>query len=87
MVLTDSHYPGWSARVDGEERPILLANYFFRAVAVEPGETEVVFSYRSDPFELGRRISALALLVTVVGLGLAELMRRRRIPLRGEGEG
>ncbi len=78
LVLTDSHYPGWSAHVDGQERPILLANYFYRAVAVRPGDREVVFSYRSEPFELGRRISALTLLVSVAGFGVAALLRRRR---------
>ena len=71
LVLTDSHYPGWSAQVDGEERPILLANYFYRAVPVRPGDEEVVFAYRSHPFELGRRISVGTLLLMAVGFGVA----------------
>ena len=85
LVLTDSHYPGWSAYVDGEERPILLANYFYRAVAVRPGDREVVFAYHSRPFELGRRISSLTLLISVAGFALAGLVRRRHRPVRHEG--
>jgi hypothetical protein len=77
LVLTDSDYPGWSAHVDGEERPILLANYFYRAVPVRPGDREVVFTYRSRPFELGRRISAATLVLLLVGLGLVPVIRRR----------
>jgi uncharacterized membrane protein YfhO len=78
LVLTDAFYPGWTARVDGQERPILLANYFYRAVAVEPGDREVVFAYRSRPFEIGRRISAATLLATAVGFGVVGVAGRRR---------
>ena len=77
LVLTDSDYPGWSAHVDGEERPILLANYFYRAVPVRPGDREVVFTYRSRPFELGRLVSAATLVTLLIGLGLVPVMRRR----------
>ena len=78
LILTDAFYPGWTARVDGQERPILLANYFYRAVAVEPGEREVVFAYRSRPLEIGRRISAATLLATAVGFGVVGIAGRRR---------
>lgn len=77
LVLTDSRYPGWRALVDGEERPILLANYFYRAVPVRPGDHEVVFTYRSRPFELGRRISAATLVLLLVGFGVVPVIRRR----------
>ncbi|MEJ2337922.1 MAG: hypothetical protein P8Y15_03420 [Gemmatimonadales bacterium] len=77
LVLTDSDYPGWSAHVDGEERPILLANYSYRAVPVRPGDREVVFTYRSRPFLLGRRISAVTLVLLLIGLGLVPVIRRR----------
>jgi len=76
LVLTDSFYPGWTARVDGEERPIELANYFFRAVALEPGDEQVVFSYRSRPYERGRLISLISLLIAA-GLFVSGEARRR----------
>jgi hypothetical protein len=74
LVLTDSYYPGWQALVDGEEREIVLANFFFRAVAVSPGDREVLFRYRSRPLEWGRRIS---LLTAALGLALLTLGVRR----------
>jgi hypothetical protein len=82
LILTDSSYPGWSASVDGEERPIGLANLFFRAVRLSPGDAEVRFSYRSESFERGRLIAVLTLLL---GFGLfvgVELRGRRAPPAR-----
>ncbi len=89
LVLTDSYYPGWSARVDGEEREIFLANYFFRAVRVWPGDEEVVFEYRSRPFERGARVSVATLLIAILGLGVSAWRRRsgRRSGAPPAGEG
>ncbi|MFQ5689644.1 MAG: YfhO family protein [Gemmatimonadota bacterium] len=81
LVLTDSYYPGWRATVDGEVRDILLANFFFRAVPVRPGDHEVVFRYRSHPFRMGSRISLATLLLLGIVSGAASLgrVRLRRI--------
>ena len=63
LVLSDSYYPGWEVEVDGSPQPILRANYVFRAVALEPGEHRVRFSYRPRPFAIGARLSLVALAV------------------------
>jgi hypothetical protein len=76
LVLTDSYYPGWVASVDGQERPILRANRFFRALEVRPGDAEASFRYRSRPFQRGRWISLITLALTVFALGLG--WRRQR---------
>jgi hypothetical protein len=65
LVLLDSYYPGWRARVDGNSAPILRANVFFRAVWIKPGANTVVFSYWPPLFYLGAAIS-LATLFTVI---------------------
>lgn len=75
LVLTDYHYPGWTATVDGERRPIRLANYFYRAVRVEPGDRRVVFRYRSDALELGEKVSAATMAVFLLGLAGWKLRR------------
>ncbi len=89
LVLTDSYYPGWTAEVDGNDREIQLANYFFRAVPVGPGDREVVFRYRSHPYEAGRWISAATLLLLIVGLGAVWIRSRRRelVALRADQPG
>ena len=83
VVLTDTYYPGWRAFVDGEERDIELANFFFRAVALRPGDREVVFRYLPQAYERGRTISfltvVLAMLASLAGVVRARLRRRRGV--------
>ena len=69
LVLSDSHYPGWRVAVDGEERPMLLANHVFRAVALGPADREVVFSFEPASFRIGASVS-IAVLLLWAGLNL-----------------
>jgi hypothetical protein len=78
LVLTDSYYPGWHAFVDDEEREIRLANFFFRAVELRPGDREVVFRYLPPAYRRGRVISLLTLLLGGSALLVCVLLRRRR---------
>lgn len=80
LVLTDTWYPGWHAYADGEERPIRRANYFFRAVRVEPGDETIVFRYEPESVQRGAMISAASLFLLVAGLLSWTLCRRRSEP-------
>ncbi len=73
LVLLDSYYPGWRVRVDGQESPLLRANYAFRAVALGPGRHRVEFRYRPVWFYAGLAVSCASLAVW-----LFLLLRRRR---------
>src|SRR5690606_1626429 len=59
LVLSDQHYPGWHAEVDGEPAEIVRANVAFRAVCVPAGEHTVTFTYRPASFFAGTGISAV----------------------------
>ncbi|HEX5750566.1 MAG TPA: YfhO family protein [Archangium sp.] len=61
LLLSDSHYPGWEATLDGAPVPVLRANAVMRAVRVPPGTHEVRFDYRPLSFRLGAMLSVLAL--------------------------
>ena len=71
LVLADTFFPGWVARVDGQPREILRANVAFRAVAVQPGESTVEFRYEPFSFRAGAIISGLAVAVLAGGVLLS----------------
>jgi hypothetical protein len=66
LVLTDTWFPGWTARVDGRDTQVERADYAFRAVRLEPGRHEVEFRYRPGSVRLGLALSVLAALTTLV---------------------
>lgn len=67
LLLTDTHYPGWEATVDGEPAQILRADILFRAVQLEPGTHHVEFRFRPASVRWGAWISASACLLWLTG--------------------
>jgi hypothetical protein len=76
LIVTDAHYPGWEAKLDGEPTEIYLADGYFRGVFVTAGEHEVTFSYEPASYGLGRAMSALGVLALLV-LAVAALRSER----------
>lgn len=68
LVLTDAHYPGWRATLDGDEAAIQHVDGLFRGVFVPAGSHRVTFTFASRPFEVGRVLSVVALAVWAVAL-------------------
>lgn len=66
LVLADTDYPGWAARVDGEPTPIYRANLMFRAVQVSAGEHTVQFDYRPAWLTPGTLVSIVSLLILLL---------------------
>jgi uncharacterized membrane protein YfhO len=63
VVVAQSYYPNWHARVSGQTVPLWPANYAFQAVAVPAGQHEVMLEYRDQRFYLGLGISMGSLLL------------------------
>ncbi|HEY1251383.1 MAG TPA: YfhO family protein [Thermoanaerobaculia bacterium] len=75
LVVSQMHYPGWKAVVDGRDAPLLRADYTLVGVALAPGVHDVRLVYRPESFRIGAAISAVALLVA---LGASASRRRER---------
>jgi hypothetical protein len=61
LILSENHYPGWRATVDGREVEVLRVNYNLRGVLLPAGEHTVEFLYRPRSVLLGLIISLLVL--------------------------
>jgi hypothetical protein len=65
-VLSDTWYPGWKARVDGRETPVIRANGMFRAAAVPAGDHDVTFSFEPTSVRSGAFVSAVSFLLAML---------------------
>lgn len=74
LVLADTFYPGWVARIGRERTPIARAYAMFRAVRLPAGTHTVTFLYQPSSVRTGLVVSAGALLAA----GLLALPGRRR---------
>jgi len=72
LRLADPYHAGWIATVDGEATPVFAADHYLRAVHLDPGEHEVVFSFRGPSVLWPQRISMLALVI-IGGLWIAHM--------------
>lgn len=68
LVLSDTFYPNWRAKVNGQPTQILRANYSFRAVPVKKGENEVEFYYYPKSFYQGLALSLFTLLLIITSV-------------------
>lgn len=77
LILRDAYYPGWTARVNGESRPILRANVIFRALQVPAGQSRVVFAFEPT---LWRIALAGGALLWIAAVSLLVMLGRRGQP-------
>ena len=68
VVVTDAFDPGWTARLDDREAPLLRANVGFRAVAVPKGRHEVEMLYRPRGLLVGLLATGSALVLVLRAL-------------------
>jgi hypothetical protein len=74
LVLTDAHYPGWKASVDGQPTEVFRADVLFRAIRLEPGTHQVSLHYRPATVRWGGWVSA----ITLLGVGSSAVVLLRR---------
>jgi len=77
MVQRDTFYPGWVARVDGQEVPLYRTAFAFRGLEVPEGQHEVELSYEPARI-LTLLLVAPAAFLTLLVWGLLSGSGRRR---------
>jgi hypothetical protein len=66
LLQREAWYPGWRARVDGNDTPVLRADVLYRAVALGPGEHDVEIFFDSATFNRGALLSLGGLVIVVI---------------------
>jgi uncharacterized membrane protein YfhO len=74
VVVSDTFYPGWRARVDRQPAEIFEVNGAMRGVLVPKGTHTVTMRYRPLSVYLGAALSLLGVL-GALALALGERMR------------
>ncbi len=74
LILADTYYPGWKARINGKDVRIFRANCAFRAIKAPAGNDEVVFEFKPESFRVGLWVG----IVSWLALAAAILFRRRQ---------
>ncbi len=65
IVLSDSYYPGWTAKIDKTPTEIFAANINSRAVVVPQGSHTIKYEYLPQNFKKSTIISLAALIFTI----------------------
>lgn len=74
LVLTENYVPYWHADVDGEPVRMYRAYGTFMAVPCPPGSHKVTFTFRSSPYETGKKLTLASLMVIVAVLGISGVL-------------
>lgn len=67
LYYADGYDPHWKATIDGNETPVLRANFHFKAVPVQAGKHTIIFSYKPSTLTYAITISFLTLLLGTIG--------------------
>ena len=62
---------GWKMTVDGQEQPLLRANYILRAAVIPSGSHEIAMAYAPKAYTTGNAIQLISSLIMILGLVIA----------------
>ena len=74
---------GWTMRIDGQESPLLRANYLLRAAMVPAGQHEIVMRYEPKIWKVGgivSLVSSLAIILFAVATIVLALVKKKEKP-------
>lgn len=65
VILSDTFFPGWTARVDGEPSRMYRAYYALRGIPVRDGSHQITLRYEPVTFKIGILLSAAGILFSI----------------------
>jgi len=71
LVVSQAWSPGWKARVDGRQAPVVRVDGLVQGVPVPAGARRVELFYRAPGLRLGSAVSLATLAALLVGIGAA----------------
>ncbi|MFC1606584.1 YfhO family protein, partial [Candidatus Latescibacterota bacterium] len=84
VVLSENYVPYWSAEVDDKAEKVYRAYGTFMAVGCPEGNHRVKFTFRSGPYETGKKMTligfwyVIAVVFTTAGMQWVEKKKLRR---------
>ena len=69
---------GWKMFVDGNEHPLLRANYLLRAALIPAGSHQIVMQYAPKIWKVGNTIQLISSLILIIGLITAIVLSLRK---------
>ena len=78
LIVSENYYPGWSATADGKPVPVWRADMSLMGIELPTGAQRLEFNFASKPYETGKLITLMALLLSLgAWIAGAALSRRR----------
>jgi hypothetical protein len=84
LFASEIWYPGWRARLNDRDVPIIRTNFLFRGVEIPAGNHRLILFYRSNYFELGLGFS-LVILTAIIFMIFLPAKNRDRIRIKKSG--
>ena len=79
LVFNRSWYPGWHIFIDGKEAPIKIVNLNQPAVITANTPHRISFSFKSNSFNLGKKISILSYITAFLTVFLSSLRSSHKL--------
>lgn len=79
LIVAENYYPGWHATVDGRPAPTGRAQYSMLGVELPTGARRIELAFASAPYETGKAITWVAIVLSILALAAGWIMERRRV--------
>lgn len=78
IVINDSYFPGWQAKVDDNSAALLRANHAFRAIPVSKGTHTIRLKFVPRSFYQGLTISFITVFLSLIGYTLFRYRKSKK---------